>query len=127
MRKSSTVGVLVAAFVTLAAPAAVATGFKGSMTGSRVQGVVTITGSYADVSGKVWDTKADGHCATLRGNWDRMWAPDHGFDVARTCGNGSSQYGYGSDPTDLKARDFEVRTETGGDYRVVWQGTNRNA
>ena len=36
MRKSSTVGVLVAAFVTLAAPAAVATGFKGSMTLQRL-------------------------------------------------------------------------------------------
>jgi hypothetical protein len=115
------------ALLALTAPAAMATAFSGSMTGSRVSGTVTISSSTASVSGTAWDTSADGKCATLRANWDLMWAPDHGFDVARACGNGTSRSGSNSSGVDSSARDFEVRTKTGDDYKVVWEGDNGDA
>lgn len=127
MRRLSTVGVLVAAFVTLAAPAAVATSFSGSMTGSRVSGHVTISTTTASISGTAWDTKSDGECATLRGNWDIPLRPDHGFDVAKACGNGTHRTGTSSSGVDRGARDFEVRTKTGDSYKVVWEGDNGDA
>jgi hypothetical protein len=127
MRKTRTVLAMTGAVLALSAPAAMAASFSGSMTGSRVSGTVSISSTTASISGTVWDTQADGHCATLRGNWDIMWGPDHGFDVAQACGNGTHQSGSNSSNVDGSARDFEVRTKTGDDYKVVWEGNNGDA
>ena len=127
MKKTPTVAAMVGTILALSAPAAVATTFSGSMTGSRVSGTVTISSTAATVTGRVWDTAPDGKCATLRGNWDLMWAPDHGFDVAKACGNGTDADGSNGSRVDPSARDFEVRTKTGDSYKVVWQGNNGDA
>lgn len=127
MRKTRTVVATTGALLALTAPAAMAVGFSGSMPGSQVSGHVAISPSTASITGTVRDTAADGKCATLRGNWDVPLRPDHGFDVARACGNGTQQSGSNSDNVDRSARDFEVRTRTGDDYKVVWQGTNDDA
>lgn len=127
MRKTRTVVAMTGALLALTAPAAMAVSFSGSMTGSRVSGNVAISSSTASITGTVWDTAADGHCATLRGNWDLVWQPDHGFDVAQACGNGTSKAGSNSSDVDPGARDFEVRTKTGDSYKVVWEGNNGDA
>jgi len=127
MKRLSSVLAMTGAILALTVPAALATSFSGSMTGARASGSVTISSTRAAVYGTVWDTKADGHCAVLRGNWDITWAPDHGFDVAVACGNGNNTYGSDSGAVPGSYRDFEVRTKTGDDYKVIWQGTGDDA
>ncbi|MGO4257640.1 hypothetical protein [Marmoricola sp. RAF53] len=116
-----------ASLVLFAAPAAIAVGYDGQRTGARIAGDVSISSTTTVLSGRVWDTRADGFCARLRGNWDVPLAPDHGFDVAKACGSGSSAYGIRSDAVDQHARDFEVRAYTEDDHTVIWQGTNGDA
>jgi hypothetical protein len=130
MKRTATSGALTAALLTLGAPAAMAAaGFDGGMTGSYATGTVSITSDTTRVYGRVYDTRADGKCAKLRGNWDYILAPDAGFDVAEACGNGTSRYGDESRSTrgGGSLRDFEVRVYTGGDHVVVWQGDNNDA
>lgn len=127
MKRTSTVAALTGVLLAFSAPAAMAKGFSGSMTGSRVSGSVSINSSAASITGTAWDTKADGECAKLRGNWDVMWGPDHGFDVAEACGNGTYDSGSNGSRVDNRARDFEVRTKTGDSFKVVWQGNDNDA
>jgi len=125
-RKASTVAALTGSIVALAAPAAVATSFSGSETGARAAGVVSID-ARAIVTGTVWDTRYDGSCARLQGNFDIPLAPDHDFDVAKACGVGTSAYGYGDAKYRGDARDFEVRVRTDDGYKVIWQGDTHDA
>ena len=130
MKRTATSAVMAGALLALATPAAIASaGFDGGLTGSYAEGTVSISADSTRIYGRVWDKRADGKCAKLRGNWDYAFQPDSGFDVAEACGNGTSKYGDESRATRGGGglRDFEVRVYTGGDHVVVWQGDNNDA
>ena len=127
MRRTAATLATTTVVLTLTAPAAVAVHFSGSRSGARVTGDVSISSSTAILSGRAYDTKADGECARLRGNWDIPLGPDQGFDVAKACGKGTSVYGIRSGAVRTQARDFEVRAYTGGSHKVVWEGDNGDA